>query len=283
MPAKIDTNLLPPVIRESVDPEILDRAQSIEWSIARDTGEHERGFVDGSHEDYLSSQNLMYKSHSGKQVDWLDNLSVKGGRDSGFEQPSPGTPSLNLGSTNNLSGYAEDIGYIGSQASGNRHPKNVYPFPIYKVNQEQLHGDVFFEKAPKARPGERTIHYEKSSRIMKEHDLEALGLDPKTFPANSNTCVDEQQEETIETSLFKGGPEQLRQLLESMRNEAGDYFDRERARNNGTPLDGEDSMKRTVIFGSLEELNNRDQEYFPYRDAHQGKVSNPLIQSTYSN
>lgn len=301
MPAKIDTNLLPPVILESVDPEILDRAQSIEWSINRDTGENERGFVDGSHEDYLSSQNLMYKSHDGKQIDWLasqQSLS-RGGRDSGFEPGlSPGTPSL-LGlagarttsstSENLLMDEAAATGYtIGQLESGasKRHPmRGQYPFPIYKVNQEQLQGDVFFERAPKARPGERTIHYEKSSRIFNEEELNALGLDPKTFGPNSNTLVDEQEEETIETSILKANAQELEQLYQSMRNqEAGDYFDRQRARSlspgGRNRLDKEETseQRRTVIFGSLEELNDdrTEQEFYPYRDAHQGKVSRRL-------
>lgn len=286
MPARIDTNLLPPVIRERVDPEILDRAQSIEWTINRDTGQSEHGFMDGSHEDYLSSQNLMFKSHAGaggKQVDWLQSTpSLKGGRDSGFEQASPGTPSLGRSTQLDHADDAINFGpdgasYTSSQISGNKHPiqySSGAPFPIYKVNHEQLQGDVFFEKAPKARPGERTVHYEKASRIMKESELEALGLDPKLFGPNSNTNVNEQQEETIESSALSGSPEMFRQLYESMRNDAGQYFDDERARSvGGIPLDGEESMKRTVIFGSLEELNNREQEYFPYRDAHQGKVS----------
>lgn len=222
MPSKIDHNLIPPVIREAVDPDILARAQSIEWSINRDTGEDEHGFLDGSNEDYLSSQNLLKKSHhlqqpsspsapggnKRKMVEWLDQ-SVSG-RDSGFEH-TPTSPSLGGGKgsamshhNDNALSFYDDFGPTNvSKNSGSmkRHPQGQYPFPIYKVNQEQLQGDVTFEVAPRAKPGERTVHYEKSSRVMNQEELDALGLDPNFFGPNTKTTMDEQEEEMIETSV----------------------------------------------------------------------------------
>lgn len=310
MPSKIDQNLIPPVIRQSVDPDILNRAQSIEWTINRDTGEDEHGFLDGSHEDYLTSQNLMPKSHgavhygtnvsvspanrkSRKMVEWYDSVS---GRDSGYEQ-TPTSPSLGakqqMRSVSSLSGANErvdlsplDDSNLDFSASNKtnatgqmkRHPQGVYPFPIYKVNQEQLQGDVFFEVAPRAKPGERTVHYEKSTRVLNEEELNALGLDPKVFSPNSRTTMDEQEEETVETSVFKGGARELEDIYNSMRTDASDYFDRQRARSvspvgNRNPIESESSeQKKTIIFGSVDEINTREQEFYPYRDAHQGKV-----------
>lgn len=287
MPAKIDQSLLPPVIKDSVDPEILNRAQSIEWSIARDFGDDEHGYLDGSHEDYLSSQNLMYKTHqarlgAGKQVEWLDQ---KGGRDSGFEH-SPTSPAL--GAARSADGQPmvdlsplnefESVGGVANSAgSMKRHPQGQSPYPIYRVNQEQLANDVFFEHSPKARPGERTVHYEKASKVLNEHELADLGLDSQYFGPNSNARVDEQEEETIETSVLKGGSRELEDLYNSMKLEGSDYFDRQRARSVSPDrhgLESEQSQKRTVIFGSVDEVNNQEQEFYPYRDAHQGKVSN---------
>lgn len=302
MPSKIDQNLIPPVLRESIDPDILNRAQSIEWSINRDTGENEHGFLDGSHEDYLSSQNLVQKSHAGKllppssrksgKLEWMDHSS---GRDSGYEY-SPSSPSL--GGKYSVSSQRVDLSpledtldssvSIGHQTnttgSMKRHPQGQYPFPIYKVNQSQLEGDVVFEAAPRAKPGERTVHYEKSSSVMNEEQLNALGLDPNFFGPNSRTMMDEQEEELIETSVLKGGRRELEGIYNSMRTEAGDYFDRQRARSvspsgNRYPIEAENSeQKRTVVFGSMEEINNREQEFYPYRDAHQGKVSSTSLQ-----
>lgn len=297
MPSKIDQSLIPPAIRESVDPDILNRAQSIEWSIDRDTGENEHGYLDGGHEDYLSSQNLMPKSHgqlhygqpqqirkSRKQVEWSEN--TLSGRDSGFDA-TPTSPSLyNQKSSVDLSqlDQAAQLNFAAGNKTNTlgqmkRHPTGVYPFPIYKVNQEQLQGDVFFEVAPRAAPGERTVHYEKSSRILNQQEMDALGLDPSVFEPNSRTAVHEDEEETVETSVLKGDARQLEEIYNSMRTGAGDYFDHQRARSlspsgSRNPMDNMSSkqQKKTVIFGSMEEIDQREQEYFPYRDAHQGKV-----------
>lgn len=311
MPSKIDHNLIPPVIKESVDPEILNRARSIEWSIDRDTGENERGFLDGSHEDYLSSQNLMQKSHrqpsytspaeqlraqqKARNIEWFDN---NNGRDSGYDR-TPTSPSLgrnfgastgSLRSGSNLSGQTgamepldESLDEFATNTTNSvgrmkRHPQGQSPFPMYKVNQEQLEGDVVFEVAPRARPGERTVHYEKSTRVVNEEELNALGLDPNFFGPNSKTTMNEQEEETIESSRLNGGARELEALYNSMRGDAGDYFDRQRARSvspdRQNPIESESSqMKRTVLFSSVDDLSNRDQEYYPYRDASQGKVS----------
>lgn len=303
MPSKIDHNLIPPVIRDSVDPDILNRAQSIEWSINRDTGEDEHGFLDGSAEDYLSSQNLLPKSHgaahfgqspicgggqarkSRKMVEWSDTIS---GRDSGLEA-SPASPALRNSSAGrvDLSPLDESAALVESfgadrapntTGSMKRHPQGLHPYPIYKVNQDQLQGDVFFEVAPRAAPGERTVHYEKASRVLNQEEMDALGLDPSVFGPNSRTTMDEQEEETIETSVLKGGARELNAIYNSMRNDAGDYFERQRARSlspaGGRPSEEYSSeQKKTILFGSVDEINNQDQEYYPYRDAHQGKVS----------
>ena len=306
MPSKIDQSLIPPVIRESVDPEILNRAQSIEWSINRDTGEDEHGFLDGSAEDYLSSQNLLPKSHgaahlsdpspvrkSRKMVEWSDTVS---GRDSGFEA-TPISPSLgrqtNSSSVISSASQQRDLvdlspledstldfaasNRTSSAGPMKRHPQGLSPFPIYKVNQEQLQGDVFFEVAPRAKPGERTVHYEKATRILNEEEMNAMGLDPKVFGPNSRTTMDEQEEEMIETQVLKGGARELEDLYNSMRNEAGEYFERQRARSVspvGNRLESHSSEQRkTIVFGSVDEISNREQEFYPYRDAHQGKVS----------
>lgn len=297
MPAKIDQTLLPPVIRESVDPDILNRAQSIEWSINRDVGEDEHGYMDGSHEDYLSSQNLMYKTHYGKlvppgyetntyksskQVEWFDQQKERG-RDSGFDY-SPTTPSIGRNESSLSANQPVDLSPLDDVSNRNaselgsmkRHPQGQYPYPIYKVNQEQLKGDVFFEVAPRAQPGERTVHYEKSTRILNEEELNALNLDSSYIGPNSNAQIDEQEEEMIETSVLKGGSRELEDLYKSMRNPAGQYFDRERARSASPDhhrADFEDHQKKTIVFGSVEEIDKHEQEYFPYRDAHQGKVS----------
>lgn len=301
MPTRIDQNLIPQVIRESVDPDILNRAQSIEWSIDRDTGENEHGFLDGSHEDYLTSQNLLEKSHgplhlsSGsprerkgrKMVEWsADTMS---GRDSGFDA-TPISPSLHKDAAAQqrvdlspledaaISDFAA-ANKTGSLGPMKRHPQGQHPFPIYKVNQEQLQGDVFFEVAPRAKPGERTVHYEKSSRVLNEEEMNALGLDPNVFGPNSRTIMDEQEEETIETQVLKGGSRELEDIYNSMRTGAGDYFDRQRARSlspsgDRRPIGTESSeQRRTVVFGSVGEIDKCEQEYYPYRDAHQGKVS----------
>mgnify|MGYP000892091641 CR=1 FL=1 len=303
MPSRIDQNLIPPVIRESVDPEILNRARSIEWSIDRDTGDNEHGFLDGSNEDYLSSQNYLHKSHAtqlppmgrkSRKVEWSDN----GGRDSGFER-TPTSPSLyngkqnlshrsvsSLSTTDNqqvdLTPLDESLDFGATNitrttGSMKRHPQGLHPYPIYKVNQEQLEGDVVFEVAPRAKPGERTVHYEKTSRVMNEQELNALGLDPKFFGPNSHTMVDEQEEEMVETSVVKDGPREFENMYRSMKTDASDYFDRQRARSvsptgNRVPIEDEQrELKKTVIFGSVDGID-REQEFYPYRDAHQGKV-----------
>lgn len=309
MPSKIDQSLLPPVIRESVDPEILNRARSIEWSINKDTGEDEHGFLDGSHEDYLSSQNLMPKTHGlidhrqqgaaarkSRKIEWFDQTNTNAGRDSGFEytptSPSLGgnryTSSASLRSndsqrldltpfedlTNNQDVVAGNLHTTGSMK---RHPQGQHPFPIYKTNQQQLEGDVVFEVAPRAKPGERTVHYEKSTKVLNEEEMNALGLDPEFFSPNSKTMMDEQEEELIETAVLKGGRRELEELCRSMRTqEAGDYFEsRQRARSvspGGRPIDENSEERKVVLFGSCEELNTREQEFYPYRDAHNGKV-----------
>lgn len=287
MPSKIDQNLIPPVIRESVDPDILNRAQSIEWSIDRDTGENEHGYLDGGHEDYLSSQNLLPKSHGDvhyggnfknrKQIDWPEQ--PFSGRDSGLEL-TPTSPSI-LGAERTTDRALDFAAGNKTNTLGQmkRHPTGVSPFPMYKVNQEQLQGDVYFEVAPRAAPGERTVHFEKTSRILNEREMDALGLDPKVFGPNSRTAVHEDEEETVETSLLKGDARQLEEIFNSMRTGAGDYFEHQRARSlspvaGRNPMNSSESQhKKTVIFGSLEEIDRREQEYFPYRDAHQGKVS----------
>lgn len=302
MPSKIDQNLLPPVIRESVDPDILNRAQSIEWSINRDTGEDEHGYLDGSNEDYRigskQSPTHLAAARKARKIEWLDNGA---GRDSGFEY-TPTSPSLGGGkhssSMRSISSLSHsDIGHNSlppldehaleefaatnttkNTGSMKRHPHGQYPFPIYKVNQEQLEGDVVFEVAPRAKPGEKTVHYEKSSRIMNEEELNALGLDPNFFGPNTKTMMDEQEEELVETSVLKGGRRELENLYNSMRTDTTGYFDRQRARSvsptgNRHAIDSEQSEKKTVIFGSVDEID-REQEFYPYRDAHQGKVSN---------
>lgn len=298
MPSKIDQNLLPPVIRESVDPDILNRAQSIEWSINRDTGEDEHGYLDGSNEDYHSSKSPSHlaAARKARRIEWLDNGA---GRDSGFEY-TPTSPSLGGGkhssSMRSISSLSQsDIGhnnlppldeaaleeFAASNTTKNvgsmkRHPQGLYPYPIYKVNQEQLEGDVVFEVAPRAKPGEKTVHYEKTSRIMNQEELDALGLDPNFFGPNTKTTMDEQEEELVETSVLKGGRRELESLYNSMRTDTSGYFDRQRARSASptgrNPIDSEQSERKTVIFGSVDEID-REQEFYPYRDAHQGKVS----------
>lgn len=302
MPSKIDQNLLPPVIREAVDPEILNRAQSIEWSINRDTGLDEHGYLDGTDEDYLRGppQNVRglppIQSHKSRKLDW--HGSTQSGRDSGFDY-TPTSPNLGGYQTDtkrsatslssdrqrvDLSPLEESLDFgatnkVNSTGQMKRFPQGQYPFPMYKVNQEQLEGDVVFEVAPRAKPGERTVHYEKSSRVLNEEEMNALGLDANVFGPNTRTMVDDQEEETIETSVLKGGRRELEDLYNSMRIDKDGYFDRQRARSvspNGSknPIEQESSeQKKTVIFGSVDEINNRDQEFYPYRDAHQGKVS----------
>lgn len=295
MPSKIDQNLLPPVIREAVDPDILNRAQSIEWSINRDTGVDEHGYLDGTDEDYirgpLKGARLgltPVQSRKSRKFDWLEN--DQSGRDSGFEH-TPTSPYLG-GYQQTDSGKQRvdmspledslDFGashQVTSTGPMKRHPQGQYPFPIYKVNQEQLEGDVVFEVAPRAKPGERTVHYEKSSKVLNEEELNALGLNPNVFGPNTRTMVDDQEEETIETSVLKGGARELEDLYNSMRIDKDGYFDRQRARSvspsgNRNPIEQESSEhKKTVIFGSVNEIDNREQEFYPYRDAHQGKVS----------
>lgn len=298
MPAKIDQNLLPPVIRQSIDPDILNRAQSIEWSIDRDTGINEHGYLDGSEEDPLSSQNLLPKTHgslhhqgvgqrkSRKTVEWYDTAS---GRDSGFEA-TPTSPSLGKRSSAgaDLSPLDDAVAPIGDFSPSNkasslgqmkRHPQGMSPFPIYRVNQDQLQGDVFFEAAPRAAPGERTVYYEKGTRVMNESEMEALGLDSSFFAPNTQVSVDEQEAETIETSVLHGGARELDELYSTMRSDAGEYFERQRARSlspssSRRPVEAESSsQKKTIVFGSVDELDHHEQEYYPYRDAHQGKVS----------
>lgn len=291
MVAKIDQNLIPQTIRDSVDPEILNRAQSIEWSIDRDTGENEHGFLDGSPEDFLSGQNLLAKSlgpvHTGhamsrKMVEFSsDSLARGAGRDSGFEA-TPVSPALDLSPLDGLPNELT-MGANGSQRLGRMksHPRaQSGPYPMYKVNQQQLSGDVFFEVAPQSKPGERTVHYEKSSRVLNEEELNAMGLDPNTFGPNSRTTMDEQEEETVETEVLDGRSRELEAIYAAMRQgAAGDYFDRQRARSlspsgGRAPLvDGQSSeQRRTVVFGSMGEIDKCAQEYYPYRDAHQGKV-----------
>lgn len=312
MPSKIDRNLIPPVIRESVDPDILNRAQSIEWSINRDTGEDEHGYLDGSSEDYLNPKRAplppVAPQRKSRKIEWFDQ---NNGRDSGFDQYTPTSPSLgqsdslgkqhgsSLRSISSLSAHNDQQHINMSPMNNNnyntnplpagmntnttgsmkRHPKvaGQYPFPIYKVNQEQLVGDVVFEVAPRAKPGERTVHYEKSSRILNEEQLNALGLDQKFFTPNSRTTMDEQEEEMVETSVLNGDKRELEELYQSMRADPSGYFDRQRARSvspsNRNPIETEQSsLKKTVLFGSVDEINNREQEFYPYRDAHQGKV-----------
>lgn len=310
MPSRIDQNLIPPVIRESVDPDILNRAQSIEWSINRDTGEDEHGYLDGQN-DYLNhgkGGNQYHLSPAGRKsrkIEWCDS---RQGRDSGFDY-TPTSPSLggtgddiqkyNGSSMRSLSSLSaadgqqridlsplDDFGArntVSGVGNMKRHPQGQYPFPIYKVNQEQLEGDVVFDPAPRAKPGERTVHYEKASRVMNEDDLDALGLDPKFFGSNSKTMMDEQEEELIETSVLKGGSKELENLYNSMRIDTTGYFDRQRARSvspvgNRNPIESEQSEhKKTVIFGSVDEITNNEQEFYPFRDAHQGKVSCNII------
>lgn len=295
MPSKIDQNLLPPVIRESVDPEILARAQSIEWTINRDTGEDEHGYVDGSHEDYLSSQNLLPKTHGmlssgntgsmrkSRKLEWLDEQS---GRDSGYDA-TPTSPSLGGNKNQHVDMSPLDDPTLEFAATGQTtatgpmksFPRGQYPFPIYNVNQAQLEGDVVFEPAPRARPGERTVHYEKSSRILNEEELEALGLNPKVFGPNSRTTMDEQEEEMIQTSVMKGGSRELEDFYnQHIRNDdADEYFGRQRARSVSPTGNRQESSasehKKTIVFGSVDEIDQREQEFYPYRDAHQGKVS----------
>lgn len=307
MPSKIDQNLIPPVIRESVDPDILNRAQSIEWSINRDTGEDEHGYLDGQN----GYHNLSPSARKSRKIEWCDSGQ---GRDSGFEytptSPSLGAPPYDgydlqkyghsMRSLSSLSGSdnggqqqqqridlspLDDFG-AGNTVSGvgtmKRHPQGQYPFPIYKVNQEQLEGDVVFDPAPRGKAGERTVHYEKASRVLNEEDLDALGLDPKFFGSNSKTMMDEQEEELIETSVLKGGSKELEDIYNSMRVDTTGYFDRQRARSvspvgNRNPIESEHSEhKKTIIFGSVDEINNKEQEFYPYRDAHQGKVSDQI-------
>lgn len=311
MPSKIDQNLLPPVIRESVDPEILARAQSIEWTINRDTGEDEHGYVDGSHEDYLSAQNLLPKTHGmlssgntstgrkSRKIEWLDE---QNGRDSGYDA-TPTSPSLGnkLRSTSSLT-YSNNqstlddpaldfaaTGQTNATGQMKSFPRGQYPFPIYNVNRAQLEGDVVFEPAPRAKPGERTVHYEKSSRILNEEELEAMGLNPKVFGPNSRTTMDEQEEEMIQTSIIKGGSRELEDFYnQHIRNDSDEYFERQRARSvsptgNRNPIESSSSEhKKTIVFGSIDEIDNREQEFYPYRDAHQGKVSD-IVSDHHSN
>lgn len=292
MPSKIDINLLPPVIRDSIDPDILARAQSIEWSINRDTGEDEHGFLDGSHEDYLSSQNLMHKSHAhllptaasikeARKVGWLSESS--NGRDSGLDQSPTESPlPSEVGTFRSVSALSapleqEMVGFRAAKTTTGagvmkRHPAGQQPFPIYKVNQEQLEGDVVFEVAPGARSGDHAVHYEKSQRALSEQDLDALGLDPDFFGSNTRTMMDEQEEELIETSVVKGGRQELEGLYNSMRTDASDYFDRQRMKSaSQSALDHTISEKRDCQFhGSLENFeHSRDQQFGTWGTNHQ--------------
>lgn len=222
MPAKIDTNLLPQVFRESIDPEILNRAQSIEWSIERDTGENEHGVLGDSH---------LLPLYDGVR-------------------PLSATPT----SPNN----------------------KMMMMPMKQLGNDE----IIYDSMPRAKPGEKTVHYEKSSRVLNENELNALGLDPNVFGPNSRTMVDEQEEETMESEVLRGGARELEMLYNSMRTDAGEYFDRQRARSlspsgrRRLPIeDGHSEQKRTIVyFGSMNEIDKCEQEYYPYRDAHQGKV-----------
>jgi hypothetical protein len=115
--------------------------------------------------------------------------------------------------------------------------------------------------------------------VLNEQEMDALGLDPKVFAPNSETTVDEQEAETIETQVLRGGTRELESIYNTMRSDAGDYFDRQRARSlspsgNRRPVDADSSSQRkTIVFGSMDEIEQHAQEYYPYRDAHQGKVS----------
>lgn len=270
MPSKIDINLLPPVIRDSVDPEILARAQSIEWSIFRDAGEDEHGFLDGSHEDYLSSQNLMHKTHAHllPTAASINRDACRGGRDSGLELSPAGSPApsdlgtMRRGTSSSLSAplerEVEGVG-LSNKTTGvgsmKRHPSGLHPFPIYKVNQEQLEGDVVFEASGGA-PGEQTVHYEKSQRALSEQELNALGLDPNFFGPNTRTMMDEQEEELIETSVVKDRRE-LDLIYNNMLTDASDYFDNHRIKSaSQSALDHELCERTQSSFqGSAENLD----------------------------
>lgn len=284
MPSKIDINLLPSVIRDSVDPEILARAQSIEWSILRDSGEDEHGFLDGSHEDYLSSQNLMHKTHAHllPTAASINRDAQRGGRDSGLELSPAGSPApsdegtLRHGASSSLSGPLElEVEGLGASNTTTRvgpmkrHPSGLRPFPIYKVNQEQLEGDVVFEPSSTG-PGEQTVHYERSQRAMSEQELNALGLSPEFFGPNSKTMMDEQEEELIETSVVKGGQKELERMYSSMiRTDASDYFDSQRIKSASQANLDHESIERTesYIRGSDEDF--KEQHYGTWGTRHQ--------------
>lgn len=272
MPTGIDQNLIPQLIRNSVDPELLNCAQSIEWSIDRNCGRNEHGYLESSSPaiatELAMNDNTMTSSlrtsssaRKSRRLEWADSPS-SGGRDSGFDMTPTSPYKPNQQRRIDLSPLDESMAF--DEQYGSLKPGQYSAHPT---------GDVVFEAAPRARAGERTVHYEKVSRIVGEQELQAMGLDPNNYSGGMPMISG-----TMDDSLYRSSS--------GFDTNASFFGERQRARSLSPTGDSslDDQRKKTVIFGSMEEIDTREQEYFPYRDAHQGKVSRfAIMLLPYSN
>lgn len=239
MRSKIDQNLLPAAVRDSLDPELLNQAHSIEWSIDRGDGRNEHGFLGDNLDGYGPGKtNSTTVTKKTRKVEWFDYSD--GGTDSGFERTptslSPGKISQQrtFSSLSNqrvdLSPLDEslDLGYTNTAS----------------LKRYQQAPQVVYDKAPRARPGERTVHYEKSSQVLNQDEVDSRGLDPESY---AKLMSHQASSYTLPTRARSVSPVGSR-----------NHFDEE--------------PKNVTLFGSMEEISPREQEFYPYRDAHQGKV-----------
>lgn len=247
---KIDQSLLPPAVRDSLDPELINQAHSIEWSIDRGDGRNEHGFLGDNLANFgpNSKADTTTITKKTRKVEWFDYKD--GGRDSGFEF-TPTSPSIGKVSQqrtiSSLSNQRVDL----SPLDESLHLNLTNPASINAYQQPTT--GVVYERAPRAKPGERTVHYEKTSRVMSQDEVDALGLDPDSYTNMMN-----RKASSYAPSRY--GPGNVQQRARSVSPQGN--------RNNN--IDQE--PRNVTLFGSMEEINNREQEFYPYRDAHQGKV-----------
>lgn len=240
MRSKIDHSLLPAAVRDSLDPELLNQAHSIEWSIDRDDGRNEHGFLGDKSDNYGPGKtNSTTVTKKTRKVEWFDYND--GRTDSGYERTPTSLSTGQLSQQRTLSSLSNqrvdlspldeslDMNYTNSQA----------PVGYPQANK------VIYDRAPHANPGQRTVYYEKSSRVLSQEEVDALGLDPDSY-------------------------------AKLMSRKAATYSMPTRARSVspvGTKRGLNEEPENVTLFGSMEELNTREQEFYPYRDAHQGKVN----------
>lgn len=112
---------------------------------------------------------------------------------------------------------------------------------------------------------ERTITYQKEEGTSLLNPNAPVQKGPGSQVIKCETFEEETSEKTF--TMPSPPPKEV------VKSDSG-YFDkfyltRERARSNSPPA----ALRKSVNFGSVAEISTREQEFYPFRDAHQGKVS----------